>query len=273
MINSQLLDHACALRDQGKFGEAYDEFLRAANHTDSILEKAGILLNAVTTLTQSGKYELARKHLDTVRGLLSDRKMGSLGPSEQNEFIGITVSVEVEEAEILTSEGRFEEAIKKFTDTLKQYEQQLKERGLFEISDDVQMRRAFLWADMGSFEKAKPSLEELEYRQSENPLFLFYLGHCYVVTKDSSRARQKLEKAISIGMKPQLAFQAHCSLGMALYELGEYSKAKEEFERGIQTAPPRYIAEAKIWKWLQYTCLSLGLNDEAEHYRRLSEPH
>ncbi len=142
------------------------------------MEKTGILLNAVTTLTQSGECELARKQLDLVRGLLTETKMGSLGPSDPNELLGLIVGVEVEEAEICTSEGRFEEAIKKFTTILEQYVRPLKERGLFQISDDVQMRRAFLWADIGSFEKAKSTLEELESRQCQNPFFLFYLGVC-----------------------------------------------------------------------------------------------
>ncbi len=92
------------------------------------------------------------------------------------------------------------------------------------------------------------------------------------MTKDFARARQKLERAISIGLKPQLDFQAHCSLGMALYELGEYAQAKLEFEHGVRAATPRYIKEAKIWKWLEYTCISLGLKEEAGHYASLSRP-
>jgi len=69
--NPRLLDHACDLREQGKFRQAYEEFLRAANNTDSILEKAGILLNAVTNLTQIGDFETGRIQLDKAKELLS----------------------------------------------------------------------------------------------------------------------------------------------------------------------------------------------------------
>jgi tetratricopeptide (TPR) repeat protein len=272
MTNSQLLDHACTLRDQGKFREARDAFLAAAKNTDNILEKAGILLNAVTTLREPNELELARKQLDTVRELLSDIKMSSLGPSDQDELIRLTVGVEVEEAEIWSDQGQVEGAVKKMTKILQDYEPQLRQGRLIAVSDYVQMRRAFLWAEMGWFEKAKPRLEELESRQHGNPTFLFYLGRCYMVTKEFLKAQQRFERAISLGLVPPFDFQARCSLGMALYELGEYSKAKVELELGIQTATPRYIKEAKIWKWLEYTCLSLGLRDEAEHYRKLSEP-
>jgi tetratricopeptide (TPR) repeat protein len=273
MINSQLLDHACALRDQGKFREAYDEFLLAANDTDSILEKAGILLNAVTALRQPDELELARKGLDTVRELLAVlSRSGVLSPSDQDELIRLTVGAEVEDAEIRSDEGQLDDAIKKMTKILEDYEPRLKERRLIEVSDYVQVRRAFLWAEMGLFEKAKPRLEELGSRQYQNPTFLFYLGRCYMVTKEFPKAQQKFERAISLGLRPPFDFQAHCSLGMALYELGEFAKAKLELERGAQTATPRYIKEAKIWKWLEYTCISLGLKEEAERYGRLARP-
>ena len=53
MTDSQLLDRACALRDEGKLREAYGLFMLAADQAESLLEKAGILVNAATTLTQS----------------------------------------------------------------------------------------------------------------------------------------------------------------------------------------------------------------------------
>jgi Tfp pilus assembly protein PilF len=81
ITNSRLLDNACDLREQGKFREAYEEFLRAANNTDSVLEKAGILLNAVTNLTQTGDFETGRTRLDNIRKLLSP-----LNPLNLNTF-------------------------------------------------------------------------------------------------------------------------------------------------------------------------------------------
>jgi tetratricopeptide (TPR) repeat protein len=272
MTNSQLLDHACALRDQGKLREAYEEFVLAAKNTDNILEQAGILLNAADALRESGEYELAKKRLDSVRELLSALDQGKLSPSDHDELIRLNVGVEVEMAQIWSDEGQLEEAIKKMTKILEEYEPQLTQPRLLEVSDYVQMRRAYLWTDMGLFEKAKPRLEEMESRNQQNSVFLFYLGHCCVVTREFAKARQKLERAISLGLPPHFDFQTHCSLGMALYELREFAEAKLELERGVQMATPRYIKEAKIWKWLEYTCLSLGLKDEAERYGQLARP-
>jgi tetratricopeptide (TPR) repeat protein len=270
--NSQLVDHAYDLREQGKFREAYQEFLRAANNTDSILEKAGILLNAVTNLTQIGDFETGRIQLDKARGFLSLLNPINLSTFDRDEFLGVAVGIEVETSEILAAEGNLEEAILHFTQTIEEYEPLLNERKLFDVLDDARMRRAYLWADLGSSEKAKESLEELESRQHTNSTFLFYLGHCCFTTKEFLRAQQLLERAIGLGPTPDIAFQAHCSLGMVFYELGEYESAKVELELGAQSATPRYLKQAQIWKWLEYTCISLGLRADAERYGQLARP-
>jgi tetratricopeptide (TPR) repeat protein len=265
----QPLDHACALRGQGKFREAHDAFLAAAKNTDNILEKAGILLNASTTLTAAREYGLSRQQLDEVRELLLIAKQGTLSPSDRDELLGLLVGLELEEAEISSAEGKVSEALERMAKALKKYQPELRTGPRLEIYDDLQARRAYLFADVGSFERALPILTELESRQCENPTFLFYLGHCLLVDKQLERARDNLAKAISLGPSPQIEFQAHCSLGMAHYELRDYSKAKSELELGVKTATPEYIKQAQIWKWLEYSCRGLGLIDEANKYETL----
>ena len=273
MLNSQRLEHAFVLLDQGNLEQAYHEFVSAADHTDIVLEKAGILLNAVSALRQPADLETARRQLGRVRELLSVSSRDTvLSSSDQDELIRLTVGAEVEEAELCAQEGQLEKAIAKITSVLRDFETKLKERNLIDASDYAQMRRAFLWAEMGRFEKAEPRLEELETRQSQNPILLFYLGRCYMVTGRFPKAQQKLEKAISLNLKAPYDFQAHCSLGMAFYELGNFKDAKLELERGALAANPQYIKEAKIWKWLEYTCISLGLKDEANLYAQRAKP-
>jgi tetratricopeptide (TPR) repeat protein len=257
------------LRDQGKFREAYDAFLAAAKNTDNILEKAGILLNASTTLTAACEYDLSRQQLDAVRELLLIAKQGTLSPSDQDELLGLLVGLELEEAEISSAEGRVSEALERMTKALKRHEPELRIPRRLEIYDDLQARRAYLLADVGSFEKALPILTELESRQCQNPTFLFYLGHCRLVGKQLERARDTLVKAIGLGPSPQIVFQAHCSLGMAYYELQDYARAKSELELGAKTATPEYIKQLQIWKWLEYSCRGLGLIDEANRYAML----
>ena len=63
MTDSQSLDRAYALREGGNFREAYGLFMLAANQTENLLERAGILLNAATNLTQSDEQERSRNLL------------------------------------------------------------------------------------------------------------------------------------------------------------------------------------------------------------------
>jgi tetratricopeptide (TPR) repeat protein len=246
--------------------------LHAANNTDSILERAGILLNAVTNLTQSHDFETARIELDRVRELVVVLNPASLSPLDQHELFGVTVGVDIEEAEISSAEGQAERAIEKLAKIIDKYELEQKKSHFLEVYDDVKMRLAFLLTDTASFDKARLILESLKSRQQKNPIFLFYLGHCFLMTKEFSSAQKNLERALSLDPTPSIEFRAHCSLGMLFYELGDYARAKLELEAGATKATPKFLKEAHIWKWLEYTCIGLGQKAEAERYGQLVRP-
>lgn len=270
--NPELLDKACALREEGKFREAYGMFMLAANQADNLLEKAGILLNAATTLTQSDEQERSRSQLNQVRELLGSMNPFAFSSDEQDEFIGVAVGVEIEQAEILVTEGKIEAAIEQLGGTLERFNDEIKEPRRINIYEEIQTRRAYCLVDLGQFEKAIPLLEQTKGRRNDDSIFLFYLGHCYLMAKRLSEAQQNLERALSLGPRPGIAFQAHGTLGMVLYESGDYQRAKRELETSANLATPRYIKEAKIWKWLEYTCISLGLKQEAQRYGQLARP-
>jgi tetratricopeptide (TPR) repeat protein len=272
MTDSQLLDKACALREQAKFREAYGLFMLAANQTDNLLEKAGILLNAATTLTQSDEQERSRNQLNQIRGLLASMNPSAFSPDEQDEFIGVTVGVEIEEAEILATKAKIEAAIEQLTATLERFKDELREPRLIGTYDEIQSRRAYFLADLGLCDKALPSLEEIKDRRNDDTIFLFYLGHCYFRAKLFDEAQQKLERALALGPRLRIAFQAHGTLGVVLYETGDYQRAKEELEASAKLAAPDYIKQAHIWKWLEYTCIRLGLKEEAQRYGQLARP-
>ncbi|MGB7847794.1 MAG: hypothetical protein WBL63_19435 [Candidatus Acidiferrum sp.] len=248
--NSQLIDRACALREQGKLQEAYAEFCLAAGNANNVLEKAGILLNAATTL----QADQAMEQWNVIRKLLSEVMKETLSPSEQDELLSVAMGIEMQEAQIFSAQGQAQEAVERLGQILEKYEAESRRPRLRESFDLERLKRAYLWAGLGLFEKALPVFEELESKQEHNGALFFYLGHCYAVfTKNFCRAQQKLERAISLGLSEECNFQAHCSLGMALYGLGDYANAKRELEMGAKAATPRYIKEAEILKWLEYT--------------------
>jgi tetratricopeptide (TPR) repeat protein len=263
------LESAYQLREEGRFREAYEEFCLIAKTTDNVVLKAGIILNAATALTALHEFDTSRRQLAYVRDLIAVPPQATLSVSEQDEVLRLKMDVEIEEAQILSEEGRIPESIDKFGKILEEHQLELKTPKFIEEYDVIQSRRAFLWTDIGRFKEALPLLEEIESRQTQNAIFHFYLGHCYAVTEDYDRALERLEKSIRLGLPCDFDFQAHCSLGMALYGKHEYARAKIEFEMGIKTATPRYILEAQIWKWLEYCCKGLGLEEEANTYALL----
>jgi len=272
MTDSQSLERAYALREEGNFREAYGLFMLAANRTENLLERAGLLLNAATNLTQSDEQERSRNQLKQIRELLGSMNPSGFSKDEHDEFLGVTVGIEIEEAEVLVTEGKIEAAIEQLAATLARFEDELQEPSRIEIYDEIQTRRAYFLADLGQFEKAIPILEEAKTRRNDDTIFLFYLGNCYSRAKRWGEAQQKLERALALRPRRGIAFQAHGSLGVVFYETGDYERAKEELEASAKLAAPDYIKQAHIWKWLEYTCISLGLKEEAQRYGQLARP-
>jgi tetratricopeptide (TPR) repeat protein len=269
MKANQLLNEACALRDRGNFLEAYEKFVAAADRTDNLIEKAGILLNASTTLTAHREYRASRRQLDAARKYAETAKTGKLGIGDQDELFGVLVGVEIEEAEILSREAHESLALDKLTAILSEHQFDLQMPAHLTISDNIQARRAYLLADLGSPEKALTILTELEKRHSGDPIFLFYLGHCCRIEQEFERALAALHRALNLDPPDRIKFQVRCTLGMTYYDLQDYARAKRELEIGAKTAPSDYLKHADIWKWLEHCCRALGLTDEADHYALL----
>jgi tetratricopeptide (TPR) repeat protein len=125
---------------------------------------------------------------------------------------------------------------------------------------------------LDQFENAIPIWEEAQSRHNDDTISLFYLGHCYFREKRWDEARQKLEQALALRPPPHIALQAQGSLGMVLYEIGDYERAKQELEASAKLAAPNYIKEAHIWRRLENTCIRLGLKEEAQRYGQLARP-
>ena len=125
MTDLQLLDKAYALREEGKFREAYGLFMLAANQTDNPLKKAVILLNAATNLTQFDEQERSRNQLNQIRKLLGSMNLSEFSKDEQDEFVRVTVGIEIEETEVLVTEGKIEAAIERLAATLARFKDEI----------------------------------------------------------------------------------------------------------------------------------------------------
>jgi len=267
-MDDQRFLKACQLRDDGKLNEAIEEFRTLAAGTEDPVDKAGVFLNVAATFQALGEYDRARQQLRAARTLVLPSDDLSIAASQDRRLVQLEVSFDFEDADISSYEGKLEEALAKFDLLLKKYKQVLEEPELRESYEMTQARRGFILADLGRCKEALPILEEAESFEGGKGEICFYLGHCYLASRDYSRAVRKLDEALRLGLPRRLEYRAHCELGTAYYQLKDYAKAKLEFERSAETADAEYIQQAQIWKWLENTSRNLGLNDEADRYSR-----
>jgi tetratricopeptide (TPR) repeat protein len=271
MDKKTLFKQALTLRDQGKFKESADLLLSLAIATDDLFEKAGMLLNLTDTLKAAGTLDLARTQLNAARELLIFPPNTVLGNADDENRRMLLIWAELEDASIVGADEKLQkEALASLNKTLADHQSELCRPNFAEIYQAVQRDRGFLLTNLGSFAEALPILEEVDSADPHDRWTLFYLGFCYSCTGKFPDAQRKLEEAIRLGLTPDYEGRARCALGASYYELGDYARAKSELEQGVKTASPRYVKKSGIWKWLEYTCVSLGLKAEAEHYRRLA---
>lgn len=270
MDKKTLLKEAMALRDQRKYKEAADILLSLANTTEDLFEKAGMLINLTHALKGSGRLDLAKSQLSAARELLALPPNAVLGNADDENRRRLLIWAELEDARISEAESGLQKALEGLNCILTNHQSELSKPGFAEIYQAVQRDRAFRLADLGSFQEALPILEEVDSADPHDRWTLFYLGYCYLCTNKYAEANEKLEEAVSLRLLPDFEGQAHCLLGVGYYELGDYSKARVEFEMGVKTAPTDYIKQAGIWRWLECSCISLGLRAEAERYGKLA---
>jgi tetratricopeptide (TPR) repeat protein len=259
------------MRDEDKFSEAYEEFLRIAETTEDRIDKAGALLYASKTLKLLERYDDATCQLNAARTVAAEYLAPNSSADER--VIYLEVYLDFEDADLFWKRGQNEEALAKFDVVRKKHQQVLREPDFREVHEIIEACRAFILADLGRWKEAMPVLEKAgsftEYKEG----IAFYLGHCYLSALDYTRAEEKLSEALRLGGLPHsLQYRAHFELGQAYYKLQDYAQAKRELEKCAETADESYLRDGIIWKYLEATCRSLGLKDEARHYANLSRP-
>lgn len=268
METSDLIRTAFTLRDQGKHKEAVDIFMRIADEQEN-LEKAAILLNAVNTLPNSGQIELAKAQLDVVRSILS---RSSSEDRDQPYYRYLVIAARLEDARICEAEGKFQDAIDRIERLESEFDADLQGPAFQELYWAIERERGFALAHVGSTKSALRVLERVDAADPHDRFTLYYLGSCYSYFGRYEEAQQKVEESLSLGLPPDWAGRAHFRLGAACYQLKDYKRAKLELELAVKTAPKEFIRHEEVWKWLRYTCISLGLKSEAEYYSQLDRP-
>jgi tetratricopeptide (TPR) repeat protein len=270
MTDDSDLANAYALSLAYRYPEALEVFFKTAEETTDPLTKAYALLLASDALVQMSETERAEQTLKSVRASLDVVHANSNQESVEEQRL--KYMLELQETAIADALGRRVEALERYRLFLKRGEDERDTLPFSDIYEKAEGEMAILLVDVNRSSEALPILEKLEISQLGSAVLLSYLGTCYYVLHQPEKAAKKLEEAIRLGLPPNFLFRAHCVLGMAYYLLQDYVNAKQELEQGVRTATPRFIKEAEIWKWLEWSCIGLGLKTEAEEYGRMARP-
>lgn len=269
-MEHERLEKAFELSTAFRYAEALEEFRKISETAEDPLTKAWALLMTSDVLVQMSENKRAERALKDARTVLDFVTVSS--DRDLVEQRRLTYMAELQEIGIMDAGGKREEALERYKSFLERGKDR-KERLVFsDVYEKAEGEMALLLVDFNRPSEALPILEKLERLQPTSSVLLSYLGTCYCVLDQPEKAVAKLEESIKLGLPPNLDFRAHCYLGMAYYLLQDYASAKRELELGVRTATPRYIKEVEIWKWLEWSCMGLGLKAEAEEYGRMARP-
>ena len=274
MDESRFLN-ACKLRDKEKYNEAFQEFLQLAETEAEPLDKAIPLLHAINTLEISGQLEAATDKLSEVRALMHDHPH----PEGDEKFEACELFLDYEVANLLWLRGgNAESALTKFDAAIEKHkleepynESSLTYKGAFfrDFYESIQMRRAFILANLGRWKEALPILRAIDSPREYKESVAFYLGHCYANAGEYIKAKPYLVEALNLGLPPHLEYRAHFELGIVYMAQGGFARAKIEFEKTLDTADADYLKGSSICKRLEICCRQLGLQAEAKHYAQM----
>ena len=152
------LVRACELVDQERYVEAYDEFMRLAECTADPLERVWPLLYAANTLQTLGREDAATCQLDMVRKLIERHRPPNSAMDEK--FAAAETFLDFIDANVLWLRGGSEEAaLARFDGVLQKHRQALRDPRAHGLCEGIQIRRAFMLADLGRWKEAMAILE------------------------------------------------------------------------------------------------------------------
>lgn len=192
--------------------------------------------------------------------------------TDQNDLAAyLAVIARFAEAKLLMTEQNEALALNVLEDLMERYPKQLSMRKFRELREETEMHRGILLARAERWLEAGVFLERAIPPKHFRPRFCYCLGQYYYTIRDYKRAAKNLKESITKDMPPQWRCRAHYMLGVAEYYLSHAKEAKKHLELSIRTEDPEYMRKYNVWGLLQDVSRALGLDSEAEKYRKRQE--
>jgi tetratricopeptide (TPR) repeat protein len=267
---SKLFDEAYARYAAGNRKEALQKLRELALSLREPADRGGLLYYEVLWLLELCELSEARSQLKALQEVVVSIADTPADVSDIDPLVSLNVMTRFAEARVLMDEGDKAGALGALASLTTKYPKQLS--SLPDLYGEVQLLQGILLGDADRWSDARTFLENASPPEGLSGILLYYLGHCYYALGEYSAAKAKLTAALQQGLSSRWVPRTHYILGLTEYHLSNTKKAKREFELCVETADPEYLGTTKVWKWLEATSREMGLNKEAEEYRRRMEP-
>jgi tetratricopeptide (TPR) repeat protein len=268
-IDAQRFDQVRAKYDAGHYAQALEELLDLAGRVTDPWDKAELLYNEAIFLLEMKRIVDARQRVANLSKMLA---LLVKTPCDGNEFdapVSLPVMARHADIRVTIEEGRKREAVQLIDDLTSRYPMQLSLAQFQTMSKEMKTMRGLLLVELGRWDEGKSFLEATAPPEIWKTHHRYCLGVCHYELGDFQQAKEKLSEAIALGLESSWATKAHFILGLAENKLSNTEAAKRQFELCLKSPDPKYVDMAEVWRGLEETSRALGLNAEAEDYRRL----
>jgi tetratricopeptide (TPR) repeat protein len=279
----KLVKKATALNLAGKPEEALRIVDDLLQETSDHSIKFGLLYYEMMWLLDMGAISQAREKFNEMQVQISciddlsppqDSLATTISPqdTDQDDLAAyLAVISRFAEAQLFMKERNEALALEVLEDLMSRYPKQLSLRKFRELRGETHMHRGMLLANADRWLEAGVFLEQAIPPKVMRPVFCYYLGQYYYTVRDYKRATKYLKESVTKDMPSRWQSPVHYMLGLSEYHLFHNKEAKKHFELSVRTADSEYIRKNDIWGWLERTSRALGLDMEAENYRKIQE--
>lgn len=261
-MHNSVIQDAIELRDPTLASKALAEIDLLLGSTPDPSERLYLLLSKSSCHGILGNFGGAREQL-------------SLALQLEAQDPDTRLTVEFYEGLLWQQEGKYREALEKFSAVLSRHSVRLTRPELRFMYQDIQQRRAFLSVTLRHFQEAVPLFREILFFHIEKELrseALASLGLCYLELGEWDLARDCLLQAKAIGVTKEREKTFHFYLGIAYFYTEDLTEAKKEFEICEQHAIKYQLPTLDVYSWLSGVSKRPGDKAGSERYAQLAKP-
>jgi tetratricopeptide (TPR) repeat protein len=235
-------------------GDVIRESKRMLMETNEVVERASLLVNIHASYCQLGRLSDARHVLEEIKRM-------EIANAE------VRLNVKFCESNLLVLEGRPEEALAAFAETLDRNREEFQLPECRYLYEQFQCRRASIMVDLSRFKEALPILREavqFSFNQpaDEQPVH-YQLGVCIYHEEDIEAAQREFIEVVRFGLKDGPEERSLYFLGVIHYRNGAFAQSVLHLETILREFPDGSVSLPRYWVYEMLSRNFRHLGDKA----------